>query len=324
MSWGKSLTKEIVHEVEKSLPDFSIDHGVALSEAKDTFKTYLSTYGFDRLLAQYPECRYSLGNVQTKHYRLAVHAWQVPNAKGTVFVSHGLFDHVGLYLGLVEQLIQAKFSVVAMDFPGHGLSEGEPAVIKSFNDYADIIGELLDSVIGDFPMPIYAVGQSTGGAALLSYVLREKPIPLFEKLVLLAPLIQPQGWRKVKILYLMLNKILDFVPRGFTTNSHAPEFNEFLKHHDPLQPRHVSAVWTGAMKKWIEKFDERPASNLPCLVIQGDEDATVDWKANLPRIQSKFSNLQVEMIEGAMHHLVCEGDAWRSKVFEHTVNFLKH
>ncbi|VUD51506.1 Monoacylglycerol lipase [Thalassocella blandensis] len=362
LHWGKSFSREQAEEVGGLLPELNLQQPYAIDKAPAALRTYFATYGFDSLLESVTACQYCVGFVQTRSHRLAVHVWQVPNASATVLVSHGLFDHVGLFLGVIEQLLHAGYCVVALDFPGHGLSEGEPAVIRDFSIYASVIEESLQFLMPGLPRPLFAVGQSTGGAALLSYVLNarelnrpelngpelngpesngsvssgrnsntsespsklmpENPATKVKKLVLLAPLIQPQKWPVINVSYILLHKFIQFIPRNFTMNSHDESFCEFLRDYDPLQPRHISTVWTGAMRKWIQSFDSLPMSNIPCMVIQGDADMTVDWQKNLPRIQNKFSDITIEMIEGGMHHLACEGDAWRSQVYQHMLNFL--
>lgn len=314
----RKLSLDMVHELGQTLSGFCIDTEARLDD--DSLSHYFDTYGFTKMSCG-SKSKYSLGFLDIKSFRVVAHCWVPQKCTATVFVAHGLFDHVGLYLDLVDTLLAKGFMVVAIDFPGHGLSDGEPAVIADFSDYGSVIEHSLTALEKDLYGPVYAVGQSTGGAALLNYVLDRRGLK-FSKLVLLAPLIKPRGWRRIYISHLLLHRFLRFVPRRFKLNSNRKNFNEFLEKYDPLQPRHISVEWIGAMKKWVKRFSTYAVSDVDILIYQGDSDDTVLWEKNIPLIQSKFERSEVKMIKGAMHHLVNEDDAWRGPMFEGIVNFL--
>ncbi len=318
------LTLDTIHRIEGELPIFDAASFIEEGSVSEDLSCYFDTYGFSRLdnTAQYALGYVVLDNYDdVKGYRVATHYWFCEGASATVFVAHGLFDHVGLYLDLIDQLLAENYAVIAIDFPGHGLSEGEPAAIGDFSEYAHVIAGVLDA-FPTFSGPVYAVGQSTGCAAILNYVLASRG-KAFQKLVLLAPLVQPRGWHWVNMSYCLLNLFVNSVSRNFTVNSHREGFHDFLSHHDPLQCRGISVDWVGAMRKWVKCFDSYDPVPTDALVVQGDADGTVWWERNVPRIKKKLMNCQVEMIEGAMHHLVKEGDAWQSQVFDYTLKFLK-
>lgn len=301
-----------------SLPAFDASTAVALSTENADLSAYFETYGFSRMSSH---AGYHLGYILIDDRKVVTHLWCPPSAEQAVFIAHGLFDHVGLYLDLIDDLLGAGYIVVAIDFPGHGLSGGKPGVIYDFSEYGAAIDGCLMALRDVLPDVVFAVGQSTGCAALLNYILVSRG-KRFTKLVLLAPLIRPKGWYMVKTAYLLLKSILVFFPRSFTANSHDEAFCEFLRLHDPLQPKHISIEWIGAMKKWIRTFDAYPATECEVLVVQGDEDNTVWWEKNVPRINNKFSQCQVVMIAGGRHHLVKEAGPWQSQVLQHVKAFL--
>lgn len=313
------LTLDVIRRIEAMLPELDTSVVVSFASVDEDLQRYFDTYGFNRLAC---EADYSLGFLTFATEKVATHFWHIENSSATVFVAHGLFDHVGLFLDVVEALVQAGYSVVAIDFPGHGLSEGERAVIGDFLEYANVIDEVMERLGESMPGDFYALGQSTGCAAILNYLLVKRG-RAFKKLVLLAPLIQPRGWRKVSLSYYLLHKFVRFVSRSFTTNSHREGFCEFLADKDPLQTRHISVEWVGAMIKWVKSFDSYESVDIETIVIQGDADETVYWEKNIPRIEKKFPQCRTVMVEGAMHHLCKEGDAWQSQVFKQTIDFLR-
>ena len=51
------------------------------------------------------------------------------------------------------------------------------------------------------------------------------------------------------------------------------------------------------------------------LIIQGADDAIVDWKYNIKFFRKKIKSVEVRMIENARHQLINEIDPERSAVF---------
>jgi len=310
----------LIKRVERCLPVLDLNNKIDFNSVNGPLAAYFEAYGFDQMQAAH-NCNYALGFLHLCTYRVAAHVWLPASPKATVFVSHGLFDHVGLFLDLIDELVSNGFAVLAIDFPGHGLSEGEPAVIRNFREYAEVIAQTLGELESRMPGPMYALGQSTGAAALLNYVLNQSDYS-FKKLILLAPLIQPRGWKTVNTFYILLHKFRRFVKRSFTVNSHRAGFNDFLEGRDPLQPRSISVEWVGAMREWVKSFPDFSDCSLPTLVLQGSEDKTVNWPYNIPAIKSKFPHAEIEMLLGAMHHLANESDQWREPMFKKIVDFL--
>ena len=74
---------------------------------------------------------------------------------------------------------------------------------------------------------------------------------------------------------------------------------DFLERKDPLQARRVSAIWVGALKKWLPGFEKATRIKFSPVVIQGDLDETVDWRYNLSVIRQKFADPQIHMLPGA-------------------------
>ncbi|MEM0953460.1 MAG: alpha/beta hydrolase [Pseudomonadota bacterium] len=262
---------------------------------------YCPYYQFD-FLAEFQGCRHSLGQLGCGTSDLAVQCWQQPDAQGTLYLVHGLFDHVGIYGHLIRFGLAQSFNVVAFDLPGHGLSSGARAEIEDFAQYRQAIETVLAATAA-FPGPRHVIAQSTGGAAVMDYLQRRDCV--FTGVVLLAPLIWPQGWRRVSLAHSILRPLLRNIPRSFAENSNDQGFLRFLR-QDPLQPRVITVVWLSALKRWLEDFLQRPPCSTPLLVLQGDDDTTVDWRRNLPELQRRFPRARIETLAGARHHLANE------------------
>jgi alpha-beta hydrolase superfamily lysophospholipase len=262
------------------------------------------------------EVEYCLGKICSGDYQLALQVWRHPEPRGNLLLVHGYFDHTGLLVHLIHFGLSQGFNVVCFDLPGHGLSSGERAVIDDFADYSRAIKDVLCAT-GDLPGSWQVMAQSAGAAAVMDY-LQTIDDRRFRKVVLLAPLVRPRGWRQIRLGHMLLYRWHDTIKRTFTVNPNNPEFSAFLQ-KDPLQARIISVRWIGALQSWLEEFLQRDTSSCPLLVIQGDDDETVDWKYNLRQIQRLFPRWKLVQVAGGRHHLANESPANR-KLYLHRVS----
>ena len=117
-------------------PDYLRQHlrPLAAAEADAAVLAYQAYYGLD-LRSRHPRLQARLGSMAVDGRRLAVQAWLLPEARGSLLLMHGYYDHMGLYRHVVDWALGMGFSVLACDLPGHGLSEGERASIRDFAEY---------------------------------------------------------------------------------------------------------------------------------------------------------------------------------------------
>lgn len=243
-------------------------------------------------------------------FQIPVHYWRQLPSRGTALIVHGYYDHVGLYTSLIRFCLQQQLDVIAFDLPGHGLASGDPAAISDFQQYDEVFDQLLTQIQQHIPGPLFAFGQSTGGAILVNYLLKRRLTPdtsPFSDVFLLAPLIRPHGWRKARILHPLISKVIRHLRRGVVNSSTDQQFIEFVGSHDPLQAERLSVQWVGAMLKWVRFIESQPASQLSPMIVQGDHDQTVDWQHNMQVLQEKFPNRELVMIPDGRHHLVNDG-----------------
>ncbi|MGO1503242.1 MAG: alpha/beta hydrolase [Marinobacter sp.] len=281
---------------------------------------YCHFYGLD-LWVEHPEVEYHQGYVTADQHDVMVHYFRLPEPRvqrGTVFILHGYFDHVGLYSQLIDRCLTAGFDVLAYDQPGHGLSSGTPAAIGSFLEYQGVLSEVLTHVRDKIRGPWFAVGQSTGGGILIDYLLsnhHSQETSEFRKVVLLAPLVRPAGWLGAKALHTVAKPFLTRWQRAFSANSGNTRFLRFLRECDPLQARAVHVDWVSALRTWIPHIESARPVNFPVTVVQGEKDQTVDWQHNLRIIRNKFASAKVVKIADGRHHLVNEAKDLQATVF---------
>ncbi|MBE8716131.1 alpha/beta hydrolase [Cellvibrio polysaccharolyticus] len=277
---------------------------------------YLAAYGLD-FQAHFPGLRHAFGAVESGGFRIATHYWLPQNPRGTLVVIHGYYDHVGIFGHAIRFALEHDLAVVTFDLPGHGLSSGEQAAIDSFDQYGDVLRDILSRVRHLLPVPFFGFGQSTGGSVLLNYQWRfgdNADNVSLEKTVLCAPLILPCGWQLGRFAFYLARPFLRRLARGTSNSSHDPAFTRFIQSGDPLQSRYLSLKWVGAMALWHDSVRCARLLDKSILVIQGTGDKTVDWRYNLEQIRQKIPSAQIHLIPDAGHQLINESPEYRNQV----------
>ncbi|GHE21032.1 alpha/beta hydrolase [Halomonas urumqiensis] len=296
-----------------------VNPGGAASGAEDLERyldNYLTHYGLSPLVADHVGLH--AGYVQAGDFQLWTQVWSPAEPVGTAFVVHGYFDHLGLYRHLLERLLDRNWRVVLWDLPGHGLSSGARASINDFDDYGNCLLDLQRHLEeeGLAQRPWLGVGQSTGAAILATDALTHGDNGRWAGLALLAPLVRPWGWNQSSWLHLLVGPFVRSIPRKFRDNSTDSAFADFLREGDPLQADRVAIDWVSAMRRWMPKLLAMPPNPVPTLILQGEQDLTVDWEWNLGVLEHKFPNAEIHRHPEARHHLVNEAEPIRRMLFE--------
>jgi alpha-beta hydrolase superfamily lysophospholipase len=288
----------------------------ANADPSQIMDAYWQFYGLDfHRLGLATQAAYLLTSNNTE---LCVQQFSAKNERGKVLVLHGYYDHIGLYKYLIRECLELGLSVTAFDLPGHGLSSGARASIDSFDSYRDALESVLERENIVHGSRWSVVAQSTGSAILMDYLSQyqfNRDNSPFANVVLLAPLVRPEQWMKVKFMLTVLRPFVDSIARNYNENSHDKAFLKFVRYEDPLQHDRVEVDWVSALVAWVPVFEQRRNIDLSISVIQGTEDTTVDWKHNVAAIEKVFNEVSVHEIEGGRHHLVGESQEYRSEVF---------
>lgn len=316
---------ESLRELADQLPELNFDLSDNPREWINSAgaQQYLNHYGINFEKEAICE-NHKIGFLKASGFRIATHIFEAKQPRGTVFFIHGFTDSVGIMQHPIRYLLQQQWNVVAFDLPGHGLSSGSPASIDSFDQYRDVLMVCLNHCQAKLPKPWHGVGQSTGGAVWLNYLGSLPQQQDVEKIALVAPLIRPKGWGLAQWFFPIYKLFVKGPARNFTDNSHDTEFLNFIKNEDPLQTRITPTRWVVAMTEWIKVFDRLPIQHRPLLIIQGDDDNTVDADYNLPTIKEKFPAAKVRMLKGARHQLVNETEAYRQPMLNWIGEWLDH
>lgn len=291
--------------LRKSLKHF--DWTLQIPCTNEQWQAYLDTYQLPNAQQDYQHFS-GLLNLPD-HQAIVVQAWQPKAPQGTAFILHGLYDHVGLYRHLFNYCLERNLRVISFDLPGHGLSAGVPASIASFQQYDQVFTKILSNICVFFKDPLHVFGQSTGGAIIINYLLKYGIKPQFSPFAsvnLIAPLVRPKEWRKIRMFYWLLKHVKTSIKRGRSINSQDREFLDFLWRNDPLQAKQLGVNWIGAMVDWNRFIHQQEPSKIAINIAQGDNDNSVLWRYNLAFLSQRFPNQQVKIIPTAGHHLINE------------------
>lgn len=307
-------------DLREQLPQLTFDPSQDLaSRLGRSADAYRDFYALD-MSEVCPGVAHCIGRATLAGFEIAVQYWLPPEPRGTLTMVHGYCDHAALYGHVIRFGLEQGLAVLAYDQPGHGLSSGARLEIDSFDQYADVLEQLLERSEALLPQPRYTLGQSMGGATVLNHLWRYDG-DRCGRIALCAPLLLPRAWGTGRILHWLLKSWIRQIPRKMVDCSHDPDFNRFLAEQDVLQDRHISVGWVTAMKDWDRRFSELSKRDDRLLVIQGTGDGTVLWRYNLQQIQRKLPNADVTLLEGAYHHLVNEREDYRSQVFDALARF---
>lgn len=283
------------------------------TQADALINHYLNFYGLEPLLQK---ASHQIGTQDIGGFNIVIQTFKPKTPTATVLMVHGYYDHVGLYGHLIGYCLERNLNVITFDLPGHGLSSGKPAVIDNFQQYDEVFTHILEQAHQYFTHPIYAFGQSTGGAIILNYLLKTRnQKKRLDKAVLLAPLVRPVGWQMGFKVATIAQFFIQHTPRKITTNPANPVFSDFLR-QDPLQAKTLSVKWVNALRRWLKYWLVLEPLNFPLYVIQGDCDQTVDWQRNQTIIKQKFPKRELYILKDAQHALVNDSPQKLTEMFE--------
>jgi alpha-beta hydrolase superfamily lysophospholipase len=262
--------------------------------------------------------QHSMYCVEADAERIAVQHYLPPAASSHVFVCHGYYDHVGLYGHVIDYFLSRGIGVVAYDQIGHGLSTGALANIEDFDRYVvatDVVYNTARArLTTDSLTRWHWFGQSMGGSVVLEYLQQQPPTEDVGEVVLLAPLVRPYAWWINRWVFAIAKRTIEQRPRVLADNAQNPEFHALQK-IDPLQARVLPVAWIQAMVNWYKRFERYPPSTLAPIVLQGDDDKTVDRRYNLKVLERRYPEACYLIVADGRHHLANESDEIRQQMW---------
>ncbi len=200
--------------------------------------------------------------------------------KAAILLIHGLGEHSGRYINLVNRLVPLGYAIYAVDHMGHGKSDGVRKHIKTFSDFSDTIDIFLERVKEwHGPNPLFVLGHSMGGLIVSHYLLKNQT--LFAGAILSAPALKvSDGVPKLKIIMGKLLAVLlpkfGILPINPTKISRDPAVVQSYLDDPLIYKGQTSARLASELVNAMQRVHAAAATiTLPILILQGTEDAIV-------------------------------------------------
>eukprot|EP00262_Sarcandra_glabra_P014983 TRINITY_DN4531_c0_g1_i1.p1 TRINITY_DN4531_c0_g1~~TRINITY_DN4531_c0_g1_i1.p1 ORF type:complete len:385 (-),score=48.67 TRINITY_DN4531_c0_g1_i1:202-1356(-) len=235
--------------------------------------------------------------------------------KGIMIIIHGLNEHSGRYAYFARQLTTCSFGVYAMDWIGHGGSDGLHGYVPSLDHVVEDTGTFLEKIKSENPgIPCFLYGHSTGGAVVLKAASYSHIEGMLEGIVLTSPALRVKPAHPivgaVAPLFSLVVPKFQFKganKRGIPVSRDPAAL--LAKYSDPLVYTGPIRVRTGYEILRISSYLMRNLKSvtIPFLVLHGTADKVTDPLASQDlynEAASKFKNLK--FYEGFLHDLLFE------------------
>ena len=238
--------------------------------------------------------------------------WATAEPRAVLLLAHGLAEHSGRYGDFASYLADAGIATYALDFPGHGRSDGKRGHIRNFQEYTETLGALLSLAREAHPdIPFVLFGHSMGGLIAADFLLQHQSE--FVAAVLTGAAIQsPQ---QPSSIVLFINRVIASVmPRLGVLRLDASGISRDPQvisdyENDPLVYRGkataglVTALFS-AMKRVVENAT---SIRLPMLIMHGSVDSlTAVEGSKLLHDSISSEDKKIVIYDGLYHEILNE------------------
>ena len=197
--------------------------------------------------------------------------------RAAVVIVHGIGDHSGRYMNVVNHLVSNEYGVYGYDLRGHGHSPGQRGHIDSWMEYRIDLLNFINAIRAQRSSPvIFLMGHSMGALITLDFILRENE-QIAGAIISGAP-IEPVG--VAKPFKVALARILSRIYPGFPIDlgldidaiSRIPSVIRAYQ-LDPLVHGTISARWGTEVLSALESVKMQGEDiTIPLLMIHGEAD----------------------------------------------------
>ena len=232
--------------------------------------------------------------------------------KAVLMIVHGLGEHSGRYLNVVNHFVPMGFAVYGMDHPGHGKSDGTRKYVDRFEDFIENVKAYFDRIQGwQVDKPIFLVGHSLGGLIGAVYLLDHQPG--LKGAILSGPSVKiPDNISPItvfigKMLVALMPKLglLKTAPEGVSRDPAVVQ--AYID--DPLvSKRKTTARLAAEILKAMQRVSrEAGRITLPILILQGGADWIVD-PAGAKMLYDSVSSAdkEIKIYDGLYHEVYNE------------------
>ena len=241
--------------------------------------------------------------IDTPRGAVHVHRWKNPGARYVALIAHGYGEHAGRYEHVAQRLVEGGADVFAPDHRGHGLSDGERAVVEDLDRGVEDLHLVAERAAAARPgLPVVLLGHSMGGLIAARYAQRFGGE--LAALVLSGPAV---GGNPDLVALLELDPIPE-IPIDPAVLSRDPAVGaayaaDPLVYHGPFTRTTLEAL--GAAVQAVAEGGT--LGDLPTLWIHGEEDALIPLAHTRPAVERiAGSRLTERIYPGARHEVLNE------------------
>ncbi|BAT78356.1 hypothetical protein LR48_Vigan04g207500 [Vigna angularis] len=252
------------------------------------------------------------------------------DVKGILIIIHGLNEHSGRYADFARQLTSCNFAVYAMDWIGHGGSDGLHGYVPSLDHVVADTGAFLEKIRSDNPgIPCFLFGHSTGGAVVLKAASHPHIEVMVEGIILTSPAL---GVKPAHPIVGAVAPIFSLVAPRFqfkgANKRGIPVSRDpaalLAKYTDPLVYTGPIRVRTGHEILRISSYLMRNFNSVtvPFFVLHGTADKVTDPLASqdlYDKAASKFKD--IKLYDGFLHDLLFEPE--REEIAQDIINWME-
>jgi alpha-beta hydrolase superfamily lysophospholipase len=234
------------------------------------------------------------------------------NVKAVLLIVHGLGEHSGRYMNVVNHFIPLGYAIYGFDHIGHGKSEGIREFVERFEEFTNTLSIYHNMVKGwQTGKPIFLLGHSLGGLIATDYLLDHQAE--FRGAIISAPTIKVSD--NISKATIILGKTLSvFAPKagilaldatGVSRDSEVVTayINDPLVFHGKT-PARLAVELLKAMIHFTARMDKLI---LPFIVVQASEDKLVDPDgAQMLYDKASSKDKTIKIYEGMYHEVFNE------------------
>ncbi|XAR69290.1 2-acylglycerol O-acyltransferase [Bertholletia excelsa] len=250
--------------------------------------------------------------------------------KGIMVILHGLNEHSGRYAQFARQLNSSCFGVYAMDWTGHGGSDGLHGYVPSLDHVVADTGAFLEKIKLENPgLPCFLFGHSTGGAVVLKAASYPHIEQMLEGIVLTSPALRVKPAHPIVGAVAPLFSLV--VPKYQFKGSHKrgiPVSRDpaalLAKYSDPLVYTGPMRVRTGHEILRISTYLMKnfKSVTVPFFVLHGTADKVTDPLASQDLYNEAASQFKdIKLYEGFLHDLLFEPE--REEVAKDIIDWME-
>ena len=232
--------------------------------------------------------------------------------KAALVLVHGLAEHCGRYMNVVNHFVPLGYAVYGLDHIGHGKSGGDRVYVDRFSEFVDTLKLFVDMVKAWQPgLPCFMVGHSLGGLISTSYLLEHQAD--LDGAVLSAPAVKVSD--DISSTTIMAGKLLSSIAPKFgvlqidpATVSQDPAVVEALINDPRAHSGKITARLSAEMLKTMQSVVAGAGTiRLPILILQGTADKLVEPEgAQMLYDAVSSQDKTLEIYEGFYHEVFNE------------------